>query len=193
MRSKNITTLEDAHTHTHTHTHSMSTEHYRQSTGSTHNKQNCGHNNQNWSSITMMAFADSIHYNPWRQPLTISSYQSVPPPSSQSQVGIGQQNTIVGERGHTVSVYIINTLSDPSHKKAFCIPCCALILWQYILKGTNAMYPSRVYMDHKIPCTLGCALGGYIQLPSGTHPIHPIDIHGTTITCTSNVSTHHEY
>ncbi len=29
---------------------------------------------------------------------TISSYQSVPPPSSQSQVGIGQQNTIVGER-----------------------------------------------------------------------------------------------
>ncbi len=38
--------------------------------------------------------------------LTISSYQSVPPPSSQSQVGIGQQNTIVGERGHTVSVYM---------------------------------------------------------------------------------------
>ncbi len=65
--------------------------------------------------------------------LTISSYQSVPPPSSQSQVGIGQQNTIVGERGHTVSVYIMNieqvtcapnefttitpTLSDPPTRK----------------------------------------------------------------------------
>ncbi len=125
--------------------------------------------------------------------LTISSYQSVPPPSSQSQVGIRQQNTIVGERGHTVSVYINNTLSDltpPTRKHFVYLACSALILWQYILKGTNAMYPSRVYMDHKIPCTLGCALRGYIQLPSGTNPIHPIDIHGTTITCTSNVSTH---